>query len=84
MNVLGVMGLLMDGMRVLQFSDFIANFDDFFIETVLFDDGVLDDLGEDGVGLDQFKGLVFEVERGVCRTVILNIGDFEFGLWQRG
>lgn len=82
MKVLAVMGLLVDGMGVLEFSDFIADFDDFFIETVLFDDGVLDDLGEDGVGLDEFEGLVFEVERGVGGTVILNIGKFEFRLWQ--
>jgi hypothetical protein len=60
-DVLGGMGLLMVCVWVLKFSDFIADFDDFFIETVLFDDGVLDDLSEDCVGLDKFESLIFEV-----------------------
>ena len=49
------------GIARFHFFDLLADPDDFLGERVLVLDGLLDELGEDGVGLHQLAGLQVEV-----------------------
>lgn len=79
-RVLVGLGLLMSKVWIFESSDFITDLDDFFVQTVLFEDGFLDYLCKNGIGLDKFEGLVFEINGWIGGIEILNIRDFELGL----
>lgn len=62
LGVLSGLRLLMAHMGVFESSDFVADLNNFLIQTVLFQDGVFDDFGKNGVGLNKFEGLAFKVD----------------------
>ncbi len=47
---------------VLQPSYLVAYFNYLLVQTILFQQGVLDNFGQDGVGLNELEGLVFEID----------------------
>ena len=80
LSVLIGLEMLMIHVRIFKSSDFVADLNYFFIQSVLLENSVFDYFSETGVGLNKFEGLVFEVNLGIRWIQILNIWNFELGL----